>query len=144
MAIKQILNALNLKPGTVIRVERLVLLELANMADSRNGNTCYPGIEHLEGKTGYGGTAIKDAIKLLISKKFITSKRRFGTSNYYVVHVPDYSKKKSGLDVFSFLHQGKKGLHLHCLCLQALWTLCVYSMDGMNLTVGRYESIGKR
>ena len=57
---------------------------------------------------------------------------------------PTTRKRKSGLDVFSFLHQGKKGLHLHCLCLQALWTLCVYSMDGMNLTVGRYESIGKR
>ena len=94
MAIKQILNALNLEPGKVIRIERLVLLELANMADSRNGNTCYPGIEYLKGKTGYGGTAIKDAIKALIKKKFITSKRRFGTSNYYVVHVPDYDKKK--------------------------------------------------
>jgi DNA-binding MarR family transcriptional regulator len=90
VAIKQILNALNLEPGTVIRVERLVLLELANMADSRKGNTCYPGIEHLEGKTGYGGTAIKDAIRSLIRKDFVSKKRRFGTSNYYVVHISDY------------------------------------------------------
>ncbi len=59
MAFQQVVNAFNLTPGIVVRSERHVLLELANLADGREGvtkDTLYYGIDTLAIITGYDYT----------------------------------------------------------------------------------------
>jgi DNA-binding MarR family transcriptional regulator len=95
VAIKQILNAFNLTPGTVVRSERHVLLELANFADGKKGattDTCYPGIETLAERTGYSEVTVSRAIKKLVEKGLVTKHRRFNTSNFYKVNIPEKEK----------------------------------------------------
>jgi len=97
MAIKQMINAFNLTPGTVVRSERHVLLELANLADGNKGdseNTLYYGIDTLAAITGYAPDTVSRAINSLVEKGLIVRQRRFNTSNFYTVCVPKTKREK--------------------------------------------------
>ena len=97
MAFQQVVNAFNLTPGTVVRSERHVLLELANLADGREGvtkDTLFYGIDTLAIITGYDEKTVRTAISALVKKGFVIRKRRFGTSNLYKVTVPKTKREK--------------------------------------------------
>ena len=97
MAFQMVVNAFNLDPGIVSRSERHVLLELANLADGREGelkDTCFPGLEYISEYTGYDPATVSLAVKSLIEKGFVIRQRRFNTSNLYKISIPKSKRKK--------------------------------------------------
>lgn len=81
--------------GTLAGIEKAVLLRMADFA-ADNGTQIFPSVKRLVLDTGFGNTAIKEAIKKLVAKKYITKTIRTNKSvhisNLYRINIATLAK----------------------------------------------------
>ena len=65
---------------------KFLLVTLANMANPKNGNSCWPGVRYLTQLTGYTERTIQNKLKLLLAAGHVVRRFRGQKTPKYLVH----------------------------------------------------------